>query len=213
MAPLAPTDRRPAAPLGTDQEARIVEAMLDCIARWGVAKTTVDDIARAAGISRATLYRALPGGKEVAFEALLRHEAARFFAAVTDRLDDAASLEDLLVVGIVEAARFIDDHEALGFVLRHEPERILPALAFHRLDRALGIATGFTAPHLARFLPDRDPDALARGAEWVVRLLLSYAVDPSPDVRLTDPTSVRRFVRTFVAPVLSPPAATASKEP
>lgn len=213
MAPPALTDRRPTPPQ-VPQEARIVEAMLECIARWGVAKTTVDDIARAAGISRATLYRAFPGGKEVAFEALLRHETARFFATVTDRLDGARSLEDLLTVGIVEAARFLDGHEALGYVLRHEPERILPALAFHRLDRALEIATAFTVPHLARLLPASDHDEVARGAEWVVRVLLSYAVNPSPGVVLTDPASVRRFVGAFVLPVLtrSSPAVPAPKE-
>ena len=62
-------------------EERLVAAMLECIGRWGVAKTTADDIARAAGVSRATLYRAFPGGKDVAFEALLRHELSRFFDA------------------------------------------------------------------------------------------------------------------------------------
>lgn len=216
MAPLAPADRRlPGQAEADAQEGRIVVAMLDCIARWGVAKTTAEDIARAAGISRATLYRTFPGGKEVAFEALLRHETARFFATVTDRLDDAVSLEDLLTVGIVEAARFLEGHAALGYVLRHEPERILPALAFHRLDRALGVATAFTLPHLARFLPETTDDTVARRAEWVVRLLLSYAVNPSPVVDLIDPTSVRRFVRTFALPVLTPssPAVPALKEP
>ena len=67
-------------------EDRLVAAMLECIGRWGVAKTTADDIARAAGVSRATLYRAFPGGKDVAFEALLRHELGRFFARVEGRL-------------------------------------------------------------------------------------------------------------------------------
>ena len=32
-----------------------------CIARWGTAKTTLDDIAREAGCSRATIYRLFPG--------------------------------------------------------------------------------------------------------------------------------------------------------
>ena len=32
-------------------EDRLVAAMLKCIGRWGVAKTTADDIARAAGVS------------------------------------------------------------------------------------------------------------------------------------------------------------------
>ncbi len=212
MAALARIDRARTALIATaPQEDRILDAMLECIARWGTAKTTVDDIARTAGLSRATLYRTFPGGKEVAFEALMRHEAARLFAMITDRLDDAESLDDLLTVGIVEAARFLAGHEALGYVLEHEPERILPALAFHRLDRSLEVASAFTAPHLRRFLPDAQADDVARSAEWVVRLLLSYAASPSPTVELTDPTSVRRFVTTFVTPVLT--SHTAHKEP
>ena len=211
MAPLAPIDRFvPPATAADELEGRIVEAMLRGIGQWGIAKTTADDVARMAGVSRATLYRAFPGGKDVLFDAVLRHEAARFFHAVTDRLDDADTLEDLLVVGIVEAADFLLAHEALGYVLRHEPERVLPAFAFHRLDGVLRIATAFTAPHLVRFVPDAD--AAQRGAEWVVRLLISYALNPSPALDLADPGSVRRFVRTYALPILTPSADTALKE-
>jgi len=187
------------APLDALEE-RLVAAMLECIGRWGVTKTTADDIARAAGVSRATLYRAFPGGKEVAFEALLRHELARFFARVEGRFQDADTLEDLLVVGAVEAAEFLLGHEALGYLLRHEPNRVIPP--YGNLATGLAIATGFLAPHLARFVP--DPALAAEGAELVVRLLLSYATDPSPSVDLTDPNSVRRFVRTFLIPALTP---------
>jgi AcrR family transcriptional regulator len=191
----------PAVPGGAALEARLVDAMLECISRWGVAKTTADDIARTAGVSRATLYRAFPGGKDVAFDALLRHELARFLARVTGPLEVADSLEDLLVIGAVEAADFLLHHEALSYVLRHEPERVLPAFSFQRFDSALAIATGFVTPHLARFVP--DPGRASDGAEFVVRLLLSFAIDPSPMVDLTDPTSVRRFVRAFVLPALT----------
>lgn len=211
MTDVAALDHRPAPDRAVPGlEARLVEAMLDCIGRWGVAKTTADDIARAAGVSRATLYRVFPGGKEVAFEALLRHETERFFDVVSDRLDDTETLEDLLVVGALETAAFLLEHEALGYVLRHEPERVLPALAFHRPDRAIALATGFVAPQLGRFLP---ADArTADHAEFVVRLLLSYALSPSSTVDLSDPASVRRFVRAFVLPVLISHD-TAPKEP
>ena len=40
---------------------RIRDAALVCIGRFGLAKTTVDDIAREAGCSRATLYRYFDG--------------------------------------------------------------------------------------------------------------------------------------------------------
>ena len=183
-------------------EDRILDAMVGCVGRWGVAKTTTDDIARAAGISRATLYRAFPGGRDVAFDALLRREIARFAAAVSGPLDSADTLEDLVVGGIVEAARFLLGHDALRYVLEHEPERVLPSLAFHRLDAALAAATAFAAPQLERFVADRE--RREAGAEWLVRLLLSYAVNPSPVLDITDRASVRRFVRTYVLPVLDP---------
>jgi AcrR family transcriptional regulator len=42
---------------------RVVDAALRCLAREGLRGTTVDDIASDAGVSRATLYRAFPGGR------------------------------------------------------------------------------------------------------------------------------------------------------
>lgn len=181
-------------------EERVIDAMLECIGRWGMAKTTADDVARTAGISRATLYRVFPGGKDVAFEALFRRETGRFFGLVTERLAEARSLEDLLVVGITEAARFLAQHEALGYVLRHEPERVLPTLAVGRLDRSIAVTAAFTAPYLRRFT---DDDTTARDhAEWLVRMVLSYAVNPSSMVDLTDEVSVRRFSHTYLLPAL-----------
>jgi AcrR family transcriptional regulator len=183
-------------------EARIVDAMLDCIGRWGIGKTTADDIARRAGISRATLYRAFPGGKDVAFEALLRHETARFFDAVTEPLARATTLEDTVAIGFVEAARFVEGHEPLQYLLTHEPERVLPSFAVTRLDRTFAIATAFTTPLLRPYVA--DDDAAAVGAEWLVRQFFSYVLVPTPALVLTDEAAVRRFVRTFIVPALTP---------
>jgi AcrR family transcriptional regulator len=199
MAPLTAIDRP--AGLADPLETRIVDAMLECIGRWGLSKTTADDVARTAGISRATLYRTFPGGMDVVFDAVIRHETARFFHTVTARLDDADALDDLLVIGYVEAARFLRGHQALEYVLVNEPERVLPAASIDRLTRALAVATAFAAPHLARFIPDAA--AAAAHAEWVVRNFFSYALNPSPALPLTDEAAVRRFVTTYLTPAIT----------
>src|SRR5260370_1328957 len=46
---------RPAAP--RELEPRAVAALLSCVARQGLRKTTLEDVAREAGCGRATLYR------------------------------------------------------------------------------------------------------------------------------------------------------------
>lgn len=183
-------------------EERVVEAALRCIARWGVAKTTLDDVAREAGISRASVYRVFPGGKDGLMATVAQVEVGRFFAGVTACMADADMLEDTLVAGMTEAGRRILDHDPLRFLLVHEPEAILPRLAFARLDEVLAAAARTTAPHLERWLP--HDDAL-RAGEWVARLVVSYACTPGESyVDIADVQSVRRLVRAFVLPGLVP---------
>jgi AcrR family transcriptional regulator len=186
--------------LATGVEARIVEASLRCVARWGVAKTTVDDVAREAGVSRATVYRVFPGGKERIVGVLLRHELGRFFGQVGGHLDEATTLEDLLCAGMTEAIRFIRGHDALSYLLVHEPERILPWLALDRMGPVLTAAAAFAEPYLARFLPAARA---AEGAELVARLVFSYALAPTSSVDPDDPVTVRRLVQGFVLPGLT----------
>src|SRR3954463_9096862 len=106
----------------TTPEQRVVAAATRCIARWGLAKTTLDDVATEAGCSRATVYRLFPGGKERLLEAVVLHETARFAAGLNDALSGAADLEDLLVAGVGFAARDLEQHDALQFLLSYEPE-------------------------------------------------------------------------------------------
>jgi AcrR family transcriptional regulator len=181
------------------QETRIAAAALLCMARWGTIKTTLDDVARQAGCSRATVYRLFPGGKDAVVESVARREVDRFFAALAERLEAAETLEDALAVGMSEAASLIRDHPALQFLLAYEPETILPRLAFSRCDEVLRSASQAVAPHLARWLPADDAE---RAAELAARLVLSYSSAPTSEVDMTDEASVRRMLQTCVLPGL-----------
>ena len=196
------------------QEDRVIEAALRCVCRWGVAKTTLDDVAREAGCSRATVYRLFPGGKDGLMVAVAQAEVARFFQAVGARMATAETLEDLLVLGITEAGRRILGHKALQYLLEHEPEAVLPRLAFSEMDQVLRTASQFAAPYLTRWLDDPAPaddaDAALRAAEWVTRLVVSYAITPAPGVSIENEESVRALVRTFVLPGLQTTRAAAT---
>ena len=182
-------------------ELRLVDAALRCIARWGVAKTTLDDIAREAGCSRATVYRVVPGGKDGLLDLVAQVEVERFFAGLGERLAAAPDLESLVSVGLAEAARRIRDHAGLQYLLAHEPEVVVPHLAFTHLNEVLSRARSFAEPWLARWLP---PPHAARAAEWVTRLVLSYSVCPADGLDVADEESARRLVRTYVLPGLQP---------
>ena len=187
--------------LGADDRSstrvRIVDATLACLARQGLGKTTVDDIAREAGFSRATLYRTFPGGKDAVVEAVVETEVARLFSSLAVVMGAATDLEDVLVAGMVESARRLGGHQALAYLLAHEPDVILPRLTFSDMDRILFCAGDFAAPFFARWL---SPDQASRAAEWAVRIVLAYLGDPAPGTDLSDPEDTRALVRAFVMP-------------
>jgi AcrR family transcriptional regulator len=176
---------------------RIVDGALECLARQGTAKTTVDDIARAAGLSRATVYRTFPRGKEGIFAAVVETEVARLFSSLAVAMGEARDLEDVLVAGMVESARQLRDHAALSYLLAYEPGTVLPYLTFTQLDRLLFVAGDLAAPFFARWL---EPEQASRAAEWAVRIVMAYCANPSPDTDLTDPGDTRTLVRRFVLP-------------
>ena len=205
---LVRTDDAPAADAGVDgvpaaltgaaaQRLRIVDAVLACIAAQGLAKTTLDDVARAAGCSRATVYRAFPGGKDALLTAAVETEVSRLFSELAVRMGRASNLEDVLVAGMTGAAVTVTGNGALGFLLAHEPEVVLPHLAFDHHDRVLAVVRQYGAPFLGRWL---DHDEAERVAEWAARIVLSYLGCPAEDLDFTDPADVRRLVRTYVLP-------------
>jgi AcrR family transcriptional regulator len=198
--PPSPPPDPPASP-PPDLEGRIIDATLACVARWGLSKTTLEDVARQAQCGRATVYRLFPGGKEALLRAVGRSEVARVGAAIGARCDDATTLEDLLTTGLAEAARQVRHHPALTFLLANEPEAVVPWLAFQRGEELLAFAVALAAPHLARFLA---PDEARRAAEWTARVLLAFCLCPAPGVDLSDDGSTRSVVTTFLLPGLAP---------
>ena len=175
----------------------IVDGALACIAAKGLRATTVDDVARASGMSRATLYRTIPGGRDAIIQATAETEVARFFSALAVAMGAATTLEAALVSGITTSARWISDSAALTTLLDVEPWVILRHISFGQMDRALTLAVDFTGPFFGRWL---EPEQAARAADWAVRIVTSSLVRPSDQIDLTDSEQVRRLVRQFVLP-------------
>src|SRR5579883_2123951 len=89
---------------------RILVATYDCVARWGLAKTTVEDAAREAGVSRATIYRYFPGGRDELIGAVVRWEFFRFFLRLYEEVHDADTLEEVMERGLVFARTAVLEH-------------------------------------------------------------------------------------------------------
>jgi AcrR family transcriptional regulator len=180
-------------------EARAAAALLACVARFGLSKTTLDDVAREAGCSRATLYRYFDGKAE-----LVRFTVAGELARLTGRAvvaaDEEATLEDAVVALVVTAARDLTEQRALQFLLVHEPESILGHLAFGAGDRLLVRVGDAFALAFTRWMGHEDA---RRAGDWLARILRSYVLMPEPSIDLTDRAEAHGFLVELVVPGLT----------
>jgi AcrR family transcriptional regulator len=178
------------------QQDRVLDAALACVARVGISKTTLDDVAREAGCARATVYRCFPG-KEKLFRAVLERELSALGNRAIDAAAGAQSLADAIVAVILTGSDTFNSHAALRFVVEHEQEILAPQLSFDRGSAVLRGAAVLIVPAFTRFV---DAVRAERLGEWVARLTLSYLLNPSEQVQLDDPAQVRALVVAYVLP-------------
>jgi AcrR family transcriptional regulator len=186
---------------GRDVRDRVLDAAKQCCERWGIAKVTIDDIAAEAGVSRATLYRMFPGGRDVLYEALRVRETEEFMAELAAHVAGADSLEAVAVQGVVHATRMLQADEHIKLMLASEPGEMASQLTVDGLPRIFRVATVFLTPF---FAPHIGREQSARLAEWLARVVISYFLAPSRYVDLADEASATAFVRMFVLPAFQP---------
>ena len=130
-----------------DTRERVLEAALSCIEREGLAATSVEDVARAASVSRATIYRHFPGGREQLVTETATWEVARFFARVEQTVAAEPDLAARLRLALSSGHRALDDHALLHRLLRTEPEAVLTELSV-ATDLVLELIIAYLADQL-----------------------------------------------------------------
>jgi AcrR family transcriptional regulator len=177
----------------TDTRQVIVEAALACFHQYGLRKTTIVDIGRAAGVSRGTIYQYF-SDKAAIVEASAENLSQRFYREMAQSMDRGSSLEDKLsqaAVFVTQARRIVEpqryfDEDEVGILLTKNAAVLLQE------------CVEFFAPYLtaAKLTGEvrKDLDVEAAG-EWFARMLFSLFSTPSSTLDMDDPEVVRLFVR------------------
>ncbi len=186
---------------------RVAAAALAEFAEFGIRRSTIDDVARRAGVSRVTVFRRFET-KQRLVEIVVAREVRRGVAEMTRTWEGGESLEQRLLNGFSFAVGFISGHPLFGRLLRSEPEVLLPLLTVDggpvlALYRSL-IAELLRSEIQAGRAATADPDGVA---EVIARLSMSLVLTRDGTIRLDDPESIRALVTLVLLPILQPPSA------
>ncbi|WP_160108208.1 TetR/AcrR family transcriptional regulator [Pseudomonas izuensis] len=191
---------------GTGNDARglkltpqFIAVATDCVVRMGLDKVSVDDIARATGLSRATLYRRY-GSKEGLFAAVLDAQSRPMEATAQQILTGADSLPERIAQFVCWSVLEVPRNALLGSLLDSGVSRsgleLFSSVFRTKISRILLPVIG-AAKARGELRAELDVDEMI---EWLVRQLLQ--IKASDDWTAE---SLRHHLDTFVLPVLIPP--------
>ncbi|MEU9089534.1 TetR/AcrR family transcriptional regulator [Streptomyces sp. NPDC048428] len=182
---------------------QILDAAREQFMTFGLRRSTVDDVAKRARVSRVTVYRRI-GNKDSLVSACLLREYRRFLMEVDDAVAALPTTEDRLVEGFVAVLRHIREHPLIGGLLRLEPETMLPFLTVESGPALLAIraylADRLSEARRAEGRPSTDPTPVA---ELMVRITVSFLLNPVSCFELDDDEQVREFARRYLVPLLA----------
>jgi AcrR family transcriptional regulator len=171
---------------------RILDAAEQLFTRHDPSSVGMNEIAKAAGCSRATLYRYFEN-REALRIAYVARETHRLSESIDDRIHDIEDPRERLVTGILTTLRLVRESPALSawFATTSGP---LGAELAEQSDVITGLAAAFV-----NSLGDDHPANVAGRGRWLVRAITSLLIFPG-----RDEADERAMLTEFVAPVVVP---------
>ena len=171
---------------------RILDAAEELFTRHDPGSVGMNEIAKAAGCSRATLYRYFEN-RDALRNAYVHRETRRLSEAIDDRIGGIDDPRERLVAGIVTTLRLVRESPALSAWFATTAPPIGAELA-DQSDVIGALATAFV-----NSLGADHPANLQSRGRWLVRVITSLLIFPGHDE-----TDERAMLAEFVAPVVVP---------
>lgn len=171
---------------------RILDAAETLFTERGPDTVGMNEIARAAGCSRATLYRYFEN-RDALRTAYVNRETYRVNATIEKHLHGLHDPRERLVTALTTAVRAVRDSPALSswFAANHAP---VGAVLAEQSEVITAIGTAF----LNSLVPDETGMA-ERRARWLLRVITSLLLFPGPDE-----DDEKAMIEQFVIPVVLP---------
>ncbi|WP_280346583.1 TetR/AcrR family transcriptional regulator [Nocardia neocaledoniensis] len=191
-------------PTADSVEERILDAALVQFERVGVRKTTIEDIARAADVDRATVYRRI-GSRDDVVRAAFEREVRRLLDDLRDIPARHEVFDDIVVDVFTTVITRWRTHPLVERLLTLEADRILPQLTVEGGSFFL-LSVAASTEILGKVLEDNRfpaiPDLPAR-VEVVCRVVHSLILQPVGGIDTSSPAALADFARAYVVPILT----------
>jgi len=183
----------------------ILDAAFELFCHIGVQRTTMEDVARRAGVSRITVYRRF-ATKSALVDHVVRRQIRRYFDRFLVDIEKATTAAERVVVGFVSSLRAVRHNPLIRGLMAADPNALIPTTIGDN-GRTFATVQTFVAGQLRR---EQQAGNVAEAvnvdivAELMVRVCASFLVIPSRVVDLDDDEQLADLARQFLVPMLQP---------
>ena len=180
---------------------RLLDAAEGCLEQFGPQKTSMEDVARAAGMSRATVYRYFEN-RDALLLGVASRQASSLASEAINYLAQFNTISDWLVEGLLYTLRELPSRPVFASLVTSLDSRASGSLLLGSTG-LVQIGVNVLQPMFANakeqglLRDDVDPEMLV---EWLLRVLWTYLNAPSQVA--TDEEGMRKLFRMMLIPAV-----------
>jgi len=183
--------------------AEVLDAALAQFEEIGIRRSTIEDIARRAGIDRVTVYRRV-GSKDDVIQAVIAREAQRLIAHVSAATTPLPTLEQRITTAFAATVLHIRRNALFNRMVALDGDTFLPRIttqASPLLAMGIAAAVGLLEQAQRDGLLElvSDPEEIS---EILIRLVHSFALTPEGAVKLQDRAALEAFASRHLTPLV-----------
>jgi len=181
-----------------DRREQILDAANECFTQLGIQRTSVQDVARMAKVSRGTIYRYFVD-RDVLIEAAIEHGAQRFYREVAAAMEKKTTLAEKLGAMAETNAKILLEHRTRNRLMADDAELMRHVVSDG--DSAVRRTTKFLEPYVRDAQKRGEVGAginVTAASEWLARIIYSFStVNQGLSFDMTKPKTVRDYVEKF----------------
>jgi AcrR family transcriptional regulator len=181
-----------------DRRDQILDAANECFTQLGIQRTSVQDVARMAKVSRGTIYRYFVD-RDVLIEAAIEHGAQRFYREVAAAMENKTTLAEKLGAMAETNAKILLEHRTRNRLMADDAELMRHMVSDG--DSAVRRTTKFLEPYVREAQKRGEVGAgvnVTAASEWLARIIYSFStVNQGLSFDMAKPKTVRAYVEKF----------------
>ncbi len=179
---------------------RLLDAAESCFGRFGISKTTVEDVAKQARVSRATVYRYFAGRDAVVSGVILR-ETERYLERVRPRVESQPDLASAILEFVEVTLRAAVRDETVGLLFTSDDGLNSVGIIEGTSVALFEMVTEFLRPSFEKWSAEHLPGLpIEDASEWILRAILSLLTVKGPKRRSAD--GLDTYLRRFLLPAI-----------